>query len=83
MKERKEIDTKELNTLIERARTKISKKTTNFITSIQKEIEEIDQIRFKFGMNNHNIKLFNEKLAKLTKFPNDIVEFWRSNLTEL
>lgn len=83
MKKRKEIDTKELNTLIERARARMSKKTTKFITSIQKEIEEVDEIRLKYDLNKYNFELFKKKSDKITNFPNEIVRFWRDNLTEL
>ena len=83
MKERKEIDTKELNTLLEKARDKIAKKTTKFITSIHKEFEKVDEIRFKYGLNNYNFELFKKKSDKLSNFENEIVKFWRENLTEL
>ncbi len=61
----------------------MAKKTTKFITSIHKEFEEISKIREKYGLNNYNFDLFNKKSAKMLKFEDEVVRFWRENLTEL
>lgn len=68
---------------MERARSKIVKKTTKFITSIPNKFEEIAKINKKYVLNEYNFELFNKKSDKILNFENEIVRFWRENLTEL
>ncbi len=82
MKEKREIDNRELSVKIESSRLKIKNKMNRLIKEINEQCCKISKIKEKYKLNEYNNNLFNEKSKKIIDFKEEIIALWKDKLTE-